>query len=29
MYSLRRGVGIKPWFLPVAASGDCEGADLP
>jgi hypothetical protein len=29
MYSLRRGVGIKPWFLPAAASGDCEGADLP
>jgi hypothetical protein len=31
MYSLRRGVSIKPWFLPAAAAvdGHCEGVDLP
>jgi hypothetical protein len=29
MYSLRRGVSIKPWFLPAPTAGHCESADLP
>jgi len=29
MYSLRRGVGVKPWFLPAPETGNSEGVDLP
>jgi hypothetical protein len=29
MYSLRRGVSIKPWFLPAPTAGHCDSADLP
>ena len=29
MYSLRRGVSVKPWFLPAPATGNSESVDLP
>jgi L-tyrosine isonitrile synthase len=29
MYSLRRGVSVKPWFLPTPAVGESERVDLP
>jgi L-tyrosine isonitrile synthase len=29
MYSLRRGVSIKPWFLPAAAARNPESVELP
>src|SRR5580704_4887712 len=29
MYSLRRGVSIKPWFLPAPAPADSESVALP
>jgi len=29
MYSLRRGVSVKPWFLPAPGTEDTERTDLP
>jgi hypothetical protein len=29
MYSLRRGISVKPWFLPAPATRNFESVDLP